>query len=329
MTMDAHPGFAMSYGELERLLSTLVGADPRIVRARFRKLRLRPFPDDIQTGTGVRVRYDLRRTLAIAAVFEINNLYVPQGSAASMVEASWPECCRALLAAAFMQGIIPRPASMPESCGSIVEIGCSAVAASEGTLIDATVTNVIDRDRLAIRPLIAVDVARLAMLLAHSTGDGMGGREGLVEALAEMDRDFGWSKPVVGSDSFATLHWSDSFLDEGPYFQRALAFLQAPTEHFDAKLHPANRMRLQTLYGYLEHPSPIDAPKREIGHSAERHRLRHYLHFHAKDMGIDTTEELPDTLRGVAPGPRALALVHLAVRERSRLRPPSGPLTES
>lgn len=42
--------------------------------------------------------YDLSRTLAILAVFEVDALHVPQGQAA-IVEATWPEWCRASIAA--------------------------------------------------------------------------------------------------------------------------------------------------------------------------------------------------------------------------------------
>ncbi len=307
--------FTLPYGDLERLIADLVGAEPAKVRSRYRKLRLRPFPDDIQSGTGVRVQYGLRRVLAIAAVFQLNNLYLAQGHAAAIVEASWPELCRALLVAAYSSELLPLPDDVPASAGAILEIGCGAVAAGELPLIDAAAVRLIDPNRLAVRPSIALNLNQLLQaLLRWASGRGEPTRQALIEDLRSVAADYGWGQSMLKNGTFDDQPRAASFLEDGPYLTRALAFLEAQQSMFNAEANPAAHLRLQSIYDYLEFPAPIDAAKAALGLS-EDVRLARLLHFYARDMGLATKELMPavwnlDNLQG-----RALDLVKMAISE--------------
>lgn len=310
--------FSMPYGELEKMLSRLLEATPEAVRSRFRKLRSRAFPDGLQTGsTGVRVRYDLPHLLAVTAVFELNNAYIAQGHAAAIVQGTWPEWCRALIAAAWELDIIQAPEDIPAGAGPIVVIACAAVAAGEDLLVDSAAVSGVDNSALALSPSLAIDVRRFARAIIGWAQEAGGNRfDALVEDLATFERAFGWARPIVNNGDFEAMPRGDSFLNEGPFFERALALLQAPRDHFEQQAHPAARMRLQWLFAYLESPAPVDAYKNELGHAADQPRLKHYLHFYARSMSLASGVRYPEIFNEPEPKVRALELVRGAIEQR-------------
>ena len=88
-----------------------------------------------------------------------------------------------------------------------------------------------------------------------------------------------------------------SFLDDGPYFERALAFLEGCERR---TLTPTSRWRLGRLAAYLDRPAPIDAWKREVGDDERKPRLHHLLAFRAQEMGIATEKVHPETIKACA-----------------------------
>lgn len=310
---------AVPYGELEKMLSRLIGADVGSVRSRFRKLRLRPFPDDIQSGTGVRVRYDLRRVVAIAAVFELNNLYIPQGHAIDLVQATWPEWSRATIAAAARADLLPVLGQIPDSAGPIVEIGCRGLSNPAAIMCDAKAVSEIDQEALGFRPSIAIDVTSIVSMLAEwAKGRGLSMVIALREDLEALDSDFGWSHLRIEAGDSDTYLPGSSFLVEGPYFERALSFLEAVPSRFDRLLSPASRYRLQVIYRYLERPPPIDAYKGELGFAHSELPLRVHLHFHAKNMGLETLEIYPEVMHPAEPRESALQIIRSARHMRRK-----------
>ncbi len=316
----------LPYGDLERLIAGLVGAEPAKVRSRYRKLRLRPFPDDIQSGTGVRVQYGLRRVVAIATVFQLNNLYLAQGHAAAIVEAAWPELCRALLVAAYSSELLPLPDDIPASAGSILEIGCAAVSAGDVPRIDAAAVREIDVNRLAIRPSVMLNLEQLlSALLGWAKRRGDPAREALISDLRLLEADYGWSQRRLQNGNFSDQPRAASFLEDGPFLTRALILLEAPPEMFDAQTNPAARLRLQSLYNYLEAPAPIDAAKAAIGLSEDM-RLTRLLHFHARDMGLATAGKLPAVLERDNSRRHARHIVEMVLKDT--LQVPSLPVAQ-
>lgn len=315
--------FALPYGDLESLLSNLVGAEPTKVRSRYRKLRLRPFPDDIQSGTGVRVKYNLRRVLAIAAVFQLNNLYVAQGHAASIVEAAWPELCRALLVAANDCALLPSLENKPALAGPILEIGCFAISAGNTPFIDTATVREIDVQRLAIRPSLAFNLTQLLQALS-CWADERGGvtRQSLIHSLRELEADYGWGHITLADGHYSDVLVADSFLADGPFLNRSLMLLEATPSMFDPQASPAARLRLQSIYTYLESPAPIDAAKAALGLSKDE-RLERYLHFYARAMGLATKEIMPAIWNLEDPQIPALHIVRMALSEASSQSSPS------
>ena len=287
---------AMPYGELERFLSRHLETTPAAIRSRFRKLRLREFPEGLQTGsTGVRVRYDILRLLAVVAVFELNNAYVPQGNAAAIVQATWPEWCRALIAASWEFELLPYPQNYPVEAGAVVAISCAAVRSGERLCVDAIASKTVDIPSLAIRPGFSVDVRKFVRALVDWTRGSNGERfNQLIADLRTLERAFGWGFPKVVDRNLDTMPRGTSFLNEGPYFSRVLQLLEAPLGDFDSQTNPAAQMHLQRLFSYLERPVPIDAYKNEIGRTATEPRLKHYLHSYARSMGLESRDQYPE-----------------------------------
>ncbi|MGP7795641.1 hypothetical protein [Sphingomonas sp. CLY1604] len=266
---------ALTYGELERTIADLNGTDPEAIRVRFRKLRLRPFPSDIRTGTGVRVRYDLARTIALATVFELNSLWLPQGSAVSIVERAWPEICRAAVCAASDLGVANRPPAAPSTAGAVVTFmpdGFASGAVAE--VVAAWAGSSSTPSASGIR----VDMTRpvSAVLATADAGDP-------VAAFADLEARFGWTRPHDVAPPGGKL---GDFLEDGPYLERADALLGAAGA-LEAATDGPSRVRIQALVDYLAEPAPIDAWKASIGRHADEPRLGHLLMSFARLHGLD------------------------------------------
>ncbi|MEI5688081.1 MULTISPECIES: hypothetical protein [Sphingomonas] len=302
--MDA---FALPYGTLERTIAEISGTDPESIRIRFRKLRLRPFPRDIRTGTGVRVRYDLARSIALATVFELNSLWVPQGSAVSIVERAWPEICRAAICAASNQGLLRLPPAAPSSVGPVVTFMPDGFAsAATADIVAARVGSRQDAAGSGLRLDMSHQIS--ALVSAVDTGD-----PGV--AFADLEARFGWTR---SHDAAVPDHPAGDFLDDGPYFDRAEALLSlAPDVDVAADAVPSERM--QALVDYLADPSPVDVWKANLGTSADKPRLGHLLMAFARLRGFDAaTYDFVEA----AVGPDELGVAAAAIVRRARARHP-------
>lgn len=153
---------------------------------------------------------------------------------------------------------------------------------------------------------------------------GAGSFDALVEDLATFERSFGWARPTVDDGDFDAMPRGKTFLNEGPYFERALDLLQAPRVHFEEQTNPASRMRLQRLFDYLERPAPVDAYKNEIGHSVDEPRLKHYLHFFARSNGLASGVRYREMTCPSDPALHALELITEAIERRRSLTTEQG-----
>lgn len=237
---------------------------------------MRSFPDDFGSGTGKRVAYDLQRILAVAAVFEFNRLLVPQGHAADITSMAWPEICRSTINAAARAGVARSPRTMPSDATSYFYL-CPDAFGDGGVLAATTFT--IGDDR--IDPAIRVDHSRLVTLLSEAA-EHNGASGALRMAFEELDGRFGWTapRPVVKVDLVG------SFMSDGPYVARARALLTAPEEDFDADSRPEAFQRLRWLLDYLEDPAPVDVWIAEAGTASDEPRIRHLIHFWARENGL-------------------------------------------
>lgn len=252
-------GFSVSYGELEDLLAKLNQTSREQIRVRFRKLRLRPFPGDIRTGTGIPVEYDLPRALAIIVAFELNALLLPQGQAVDLVERSWPEVCRAALGASIVRDIIGRPARMPANGGPILLLLPNAFGRSDEAHVLAARACAPEETAPGL-PAVLIDLRRVIDALAGCSGD----TSAIAAALDELNATFGWSD-VSFSRTAQRRSRDPSFLNRGPFLERAEVFLTTPDAFFDKESSPAEALRLQLLFEYLLEPSPIDADLALLG----------------------------------------------------------------
>lgn len=311
MTGSAGPGSwpGLTYGATERLLADLNDTSVEGVRTRFRKLRLRPFPDEIRTGTGNRVVYDLRRLLALCAVFELNRLFVPQGHCVQLVEAHWVEWCRASLVAAHRLGLASPPASMPEDFSSVLRLSANSFAGEQQA--PQVVVKPVDQTEADIvaAPALLVDTARMVAAMGAATRD----LPAFAAAFSDLDASFGWAQPKVPHRA-AVEHLSErrGFLEDGPYLERAALLFNATEPR-----SPFERYRLQGLVDYLERPAPVDAWKGEIGSDEERPRLKHLVNRRAGELGLLVRDQYPEIMMTISSeGATALALSYIA-RARS------------
>ena len=300
--MTNHSKFAMSYGQLEHMLADLACMDPGMIRAQFRKLLLRPFPDDIRSGVGNRMRYDLLRILAFAAAFELTSLSIAQSHAVALVEAIWPELCRAVLASAVERGLIARPLEMEEEDGPILQLGSGSVFVGRSLVVDVLAVKQLDLAALAVRPVIAIDARRtLDKLMLWAEAQGKEIVDDLSDALSTLGQMFGWTPLEVYKGYSDDMPRGASFLNEGPYLTRAMAFLKTMPSDLDAQLDPAARIRLQSIFGYLETPSPIDAWKTLLAARERTFGLRYELTCHARRMNLRVRTHYPTTVETIAP----------------------------
>lgn len=311
--------FAIGYGALEAALAGLVGADGEAVRIRFRKLRLRPFPD-IQTGIGQRVRYDLPRAIAIAAVFELNALLLPQGQAVALVQRAWPEVCRAAIAAAVELDLARHPAGMPDSAGPNLALMPDAFARGASADVVAAVAGSV-WPSASHAPAIQIDMRRIVGALSAAAS---GSEDALAMSAAELEQSFGWSRPILKSGEVSRVVRGVSFLAEGPWFERAEALLTAPDGSFEPSRRPDAAIRMQALLDYLLAPAPVDAWKGEIGECKSEPRLKHLLAAFGRDRGLQVF--IPHVLTssaGPEPADRALDLLGRAAKRAGAGRPGS------
>lgn len=295
----------LTYGATERMLAELNDTSLEGIRSRFRKLRLRPFPDDIRTGTGNRIVYDLRRLLALCAVFELNRLFVPQGHCVDLVESHWVELCRASLVAAHRLGVASAPASAPDGVASMLRLAANAFGA-DGPAPDAALSTPEPvYSQVADAPALLIDAARMVAALTSAARN----HPGVAAAFGDLDASFGWKRPLVPHRATAvTMSNRRGFLEDGPYFERASMLFRSsiPRSRFE-------RDRLQGLYEYLERPAPIDAWKGELGSDEERPRLKHLVSFQARELGLIVNDQYPETMAAAAPDDlTALALRYIA-----------------
>lgn len=312
--MPVFPGLA--YGATEGMLASLHETDAESIRSRFRKLRLRPFPDDIRSGTGIRVVYDLPRILALAAVFDLNRLYVPQGHAVEIVQSTWPEWCRAYLAAAVDIGTLPSLAEMPDHASSVIHLQPDAYGgtcfSSNEPFAGAEARTRREDGADGAAPMISIDTSRAVGRLTRATD--LPAQAGLRAAFLGLDLSFGWTaSDTPHRAGVEEMAYGRGFLDEGPYFDRADALLGATELDFDQAQRPLSFRRLEALLSYLERPAPLDRWKAEIGSEEDRPRLKHLLVFFAESMGLRVMDSYPSTMKalGVA-GARALAMGYIA-----------------
>ncbi|WP_093007160.1 hypothetical protein [Sphingomonas palmae] len=297
------------------MLADLHETSPENIRSRFRKLRLKPFPDEIRSGTGKRVAYDLPRVLALSAVFELNRLYIPQAHAIEMVENCWPEWCRAFIAAAGSYGLLPPGMETPHDSSPVLTVLADAFRGPSGgpELLSVPVPRDRDEARPAL-PAVHVETRRIVAALAGMVASS----RQLSEAFIDLERAFGWTPPATPHRaSVAQMSRGRGFLDEGPYFDRAEAMLNAPPKSFDRAKLPIAHARLQALMAYLERPAPIDQWKAELGDDEGRPRLRHLLSFWADAKGLEVTERYPHTAETLAGRDvREAALHYIATARR-------------
>lgn len=265
--------FAISYGMLERLLVRLVDGSQNSVASRFRKLRPKFADDGLLTKPGNRVSYDLSRTLAIGAIYQINQLTIPQGHAVDLVVTNWPEIANGCLNA---WGEATRTSSIVRifvDAFQSAEDGQSAPA-SWATVTGASPCNL---------PHISIDCRMLVdelESLVEATGTD---REPLAEAFNSLQRDFGAlirdgnEAPPIPSRA------EPGFFGSGPYFQRARALL---SPNLAASFGKGERARLQAYLNYLENPAPIDSWKRFIGTEPGSGRLVHMLAAWGAELGL-------------------------------------------
>lgn len=309
----------LRYGELEKLLVAQTGGDQRSVLARFRNLRQMPFPDAIKTGTGNKVEYDLPRVLALSTVFELGAMTIPQSQAVAIVRDTWPELVRGLVAAAVELGHLDRPRGMPRDATAIVTILPDGFAPAGAPAATASWKSVDGKEGHESVISLRVDCrASLARIVEHVPGSSDG--RALALALADLDRTFGWSPgDVPHRGATRDLFAGASFLDRGPYLERAAALLRVAVVQTGEKtplaaLRGRSMRSAQNLLDYLGKPSPVDVWKGEIGTEEGRPRLKHLLAAVAEDVGLEPVEKWPATITGTAisPAAQAAALIQRA-----------------
>jgi hypothetical protein len=322
--VEAHPpaGTAstwpnMRYGDLEHVLIELTGGDKRSVLGRFRNLRQLPFPDAIKTGTGNHVEYDLPRVLAFCAVYSVNALLVPQAHSVALVRETWPELVRGFIAGAVEMGIADLPREMPKDISAVVSILPDGFA-QQGQAAN-TAANLPLMTRGGAVADLRIDCAALMAIIAPWLSRAAT-EDGASSAFRDLDRSFGWSTGFVPHRaSVADMFAGSSFLDRGPYLERAAAFLSIAATLPTQDDQPPGRRRsveaAQNLLDYLGRPVPIDEWKGEIGSEDGQPRLKHFIAAVGAAVRLTPPNRWPETIlatTGGAPAKEASALIEKA-----------------
>ncbi|MES2096766.1 MAG: hypothetical protein V4459_08380 [Pseudomonadota bacterium] len=264
---DGDEPFALKYGALESLLSGLVGGRGNAIVSRFRKLRPKFASDGLLTETGNRVSYDLTRTLAICAIYELNSLSIPQGYAVDIVVANWPEIARACLSA-WQLASGDGPAG-DKKRSPIVRIYIDALNESPE---DGTWASPLP-DAIPGSPHVTLDCGPVVDAVTAAAEQSEQGAQ-LAQAFVELESTFGWETLDEGDPKRLPRRKESDFFGTGPYFARARVLLAVEPGQ---KLHRRRAARLQAILDYLEMPAPIDSWKRFIGTDPGRPRLVHML----------------------------------------------------
>lgn len=283
----AQEPFALKFRELEPLLTRLLGTSEALVLSRFRKLRPKFAADGLQTETGNWVSYDLTRTLAICATFEINALSVPQGHSVDIVVGNWPEFAKAFLKAWRGIGVVGRS---EDHAPSIIRIYVDALGRNpiEGSWASVEDDAPSDTAHIALDCRAMVDAVAAAAERADKTRQ-------LADAFEELEGTFGWEDMTEHDAERLPRRRGSDFFGTGPYFVRARALLAAePDTPIDAR----SRARLQATLDYLKKPAPIDSWKRFIGTDVRKPRLVHRLAAWGAGLGLQSNTIGPsDTLQ--------------------------------
>lgn len=271
----AQEPFALKFGELEPLLTRLLGTNQALVLSRFRKLRPKFAADGLQTETGNWVSYDLTRVLAICATFEINALSVPQGHSVDIVVGNWPEFAKTFLKA--WRGIRAVGQSA-DNAPSTIRIYVNALGRNP---IEGSWASVEDDAPIGVSH-IALD-CRVIVDAVASAAEQAGKKDQLADAFDELEITFGWEVMTEHDAERLPRRRGSDFFGTGPYFARARALLAAePDMPIDAR----SRDRLQATLDYLEKPAPIDSWKRFIGTDVHKPRLVHRLAAWGAGLGL-------------------------------------------
>lgn len=313
MSGEPDAGFSLGYGPLETAIAVLCDAPVEAVRVRFRKFRLRDFPDHIQIGSGTRVRYDLPRVLAMCAAFSVSNGIMSQNEAAALVAATWPEWCRALIAAAVEREVMPRPRHMPVDASPAITLIPNGFASGAEAVPMATTGGPQSPPLPPVAVQIVVDLRPVLEVIVSAVPGG----GDIAAALRDLEATFGWTPadvPMRGD--VRDMPPQRGFLDEGPFFERALALLDLSE---GPEPGAVRRWKLKLLIDYLQRPATIDGWKRDIGEGESSPRLHHLLSVCARDVGIELLDVDPETVALCAGAdPRATARDMIARGQRLR-----------
>ncbi|RYY26083.1 MAG: hypothetical protein EOP62_11420 [Sphingomonadales bacterium] len=265
--------FALSYGALEKLLISLTGGEQSSIASRFRKLRPKFADDGLLTRPGNRVSYDLSRTLAICAIYQINQLTIPLGHAVDLVVGNWPEIAQACINAGseetrseFLVRIYV-DAFRQMHAGSTKPASWAGVGPSASTEF----------------PHICLDCRLIVDNLA-SLFDASGFHQSsLANAFERLDRDFGGKAGADADAPPVPKKVEPGFFGTGPYFERARVLLSADPK---SRLSPGEHHRLQAHLDYVEAPAPIDSWKRYIGTEPRKGALVQMLAARGAQLGL-------------------------------------------
>ena len=283
--------FVIGYGLLEDLLQDIVGGRNGVIVSRFRKLRPKLAADGLLTETGNHVAYDLKRILAISAIFQLNALAIPQAHAVDIVVRNWAEIAQTFLQA---QALATRQSSESLQSEGILHIYIDALTDSP----EVTSWALLQPDDKTGMSHLAIDCHRVVALLAQLCERQPAGSQRLSAAFDELHQDFG---PATGQESHYAVvpkPIERSLFSDGPYFARARSLLSAEPS---ADRHPLTTSRLQTYLDYLENPAPVDRWKAHLGTKAEEPRLGHFLSAWGVEIGLSSnTIGSVDTLQTAA-----------------------------
>lgn len=270
--------FTIGYGLLEGLLQDIVGGRNGVIVSRFRKLRPKLAADGLLTETGNHVAYDLKRILAISAIFQLNALAIPQAHAADIVVKNWVEVVQAYLQA---QAVATRQSSTSLRSEAILHIHIDALTDSPEVTSWASVQT---EDKSGTSHL-AIDCHRVVALLIPLGERLPDGSQRLSAAFDELRQDFGPATGEKSNYALVSKPIEGSLFSDGPYFARARALLSAEPS---ADRHSLTTSRLQAYLDYLENPAPVERWKSHLGTKAEEPRLGHFLSAWGVEIGLSS-----------------------------------------
>lgn len=296
---DEH--FAIGYGLLEDLLQDMLGCGYGVIGSRFRKLRPKLAADGLLTDTGNRVAYDLKRILAISAIFQLNALAIPQGHAVDIVVKNWVEFVRAYLQA---QAVTTLESSQHLQSEANLYVYADALADSPEVVSWASLQS-YDTARTSHLVVNCHGVVKLLACLGERLPDG---NSRLSAGFEELRQEFGIATGATDNRALVRKPNERSLFSDGPYFARARALLSVEPANDQ---HSLTTRRLQSYLDYLENPAPVDRWKAHLGTKAEEPRLGHFLSAWGVEIGLSSnTIGSVETLRTAAMSrPQAFKLI--------------------